>query len=153
MNIALATPMDTPIALQWLENGKAQKSVLEPPDKERPHLCYIVRLDDGHAVGWVDVFNIDMMNQKAEVGIVIPDRRGRGISQRLGKKVLQIAFDDLLLNRVTIRIKETNTQAMRMAEMFGLTKEGVERGAHFNGEEYEDIHVFGFTAADYSEVK
>src|SRR5690606_19597910 len=123
--------------------------VVEPPDFTKPYYCFIIRLNDGTPVGWIDIFNVDWANRKAEGGIAIPERRGRGLSYRAARRALWFAFQVLRLNRVVLRIPEKNATSIRLAEKLGSTREGVEREAVFRNGEPEDIIVYAMLNRDF----
>lgn len=141
---------DLPVIQKWLSNGPLFRAVVvEPPCLERPVYTLIVRLNDGTPVGWIDIFNVDWVNRKAEAGIAIPERRGRGLSYRAGKRALRFAFQVLRLHRLALRIPEGNVASIRLAEKLGFTREGVEREAVFRDGKPEDIIVYAMLKRDF----
>ena len=149
MKLTPLQPTDIPTLQQWLSDESLFRLVaVEPPDFTKPYYCFIIRLNDGTPVGWIDVFNVDLQNRKCEAGIAIPHRRGRGLSLRAFKRALDFIFRQLQLNRVTLRVPASNTASIRLAEKLGFKWEGVERQACYRGNEFEDIIVFGLLKHD-----
>lgn len=137
-------PSDIPVVKKWLGNEPLLRAVTsEAPDMTKPYYSFIIRLNDGTPVGWVDIFDVDELNRKAEAGIAIPERRGRGLSHRAAKRAIRFAFDNLGLHRLYLRIPESNTRSIRLAELLGFEKEGVERQAVNRSGNFEDIIVYG----------
>ncbi len=150
MKLTPPTPEDVPILEKWLSDEPLLRLIrVEPPRPDMPVLTTIVRLDDGAPVGWIDLFNIDPENRKAEAGIAIPDPRGRGLAPLAGKKFLTLAFEVWGLNRVTARILASNSYAIKCAELFGFVREGVERQAVWRDGKFEDVVLFGMLKEDF----
>ncbi len=145
---------DMPILQKWLSDETLLRLVkLERPCLEKPALFYVVRLNEGTPVGWVELFNVDADNGKAEFGIAMPDPRGRGLGPAAARRLLSAAFGEWGLHRVTARIRASNTYAIRCAELFGFVREGVEREAACQDGGYEDVVVFGMLADDFDRKK
>ncbi len=150
MKLTPPAPDDVPVLERWLRDEPLLRLIrVEPPRPDMPVLTTIIRLDDGTPVGWIDLFNIDPENRKAEAGIAIPDPRGRGLAPLAGKKFLTLAFGVWGFNRVTCRVLASNTYAIRCAELFGLVREGVERQAVWRDDKFEDVVLFGMLKEDF----
>lgn len=150
MYLSPLQPQDLPVIQKWLSDEPLFRAVVvERPCLERPVYTLIIRLNDGTPVGWIDFFNVDWANRKAEAGIAIPERRGRGLSYRAGRRALMFAFQVLRLNRVVLRIPEKNTASIRLAEKLGFTREGVEREAVVRDGEPEDIIVYAMLKREF----
>ena len=150
MNISPVQPGDSRIVSQWLNNtALMRRAASEPPCFERPWYLFLIRLSDGTPVGWVELFNVDIVNRKAEVGIAIPDPRGRGLSLRALRQLCRFAFDVLGLHRLVARIPESNRDVPRLAERLGARLEGRERQARLVDGRYEDVLVYGLLADEF----
>lgn len=150
MKLTPLQPTDIQTLRAWLSDESLFRVLaVEPPDLSKPYYCFVIRLNDGTAVGWIDVFNVDLQNRKCEAGIAIPHRRGRGLSLRAARQALRWMFEALQLNRVTLRIPMNNTRSIKLAEMLGFQREGVERQSCCRGGSYEDIVVYGLLKQDF----
>src|SRR5690554_1042549 len=144
MKLTPIQPNDLPVIQQWLSDERLSNVLkTEPPDPTKPIFPYIIRLEDGTAVGWCELFNVDRVNRKAEAGIAIPDERGTGLSLRAGKKLIQIAFGELGLHRLTLRIPESHERSIRLAKLLKFRFEGVESDALYRDGSFDNIHVYG----------
>ena len=134
---------DIPQVQIWLSNESLFRALAtEKPDLQKPIYAFMIRLEDGTAVGWCELFNVDYANRKAEAGIAIPDERGTGLSLRAGKKLIEVAFEQLGLHRITLRIPASHERSIRLAKLLKFTLEGIERDALVRDGVYEDIHVY-----------
>ena len=134
---------DIPQVQIWLSDESLFRVLAtEKPDLQKPIYAFMIRLEDGTAVGWCELFNVDYANRKAEAGIAIPDERGTGLSLRAGKKLIEVAFEQLGLHRITLRIPASHERSIRLAKLLKFTFEGIERDALVRDGVYEDIHVY-----------
>lgn len=134
---------EIPLVQAWLSNESLFRALAaEKPDFQKPIYAFVIRLEDGTPVGWCELFNVDYANRKAEAGIAIPDERGTGLSLRAGKKLIEVAFEQLGLHRITLRIPASHERSIRLAKLLKFTLEGIERDALVRDGVYEDIHVY-----------
>lgn len=150
MKLTPPTQEDVPVLTKWLSDEPLLRLIrVEPPRPDMPVLTTIIRLDDGTPVGWIDLFNIDPKNSKAEAGIAIPDPRGRGLAGLAGRKFLALAFEVWGFNRIACRVLASNAYAVRCAELFGFVREGVERQAVLRDGRFEDVVFFSMLKEDF----
>lgn len=135
---------------EWLEDESLLSLlIVEPPRLDMWFYTYIIELDDGTPVGWVDIFNVDEINRNAEVGMAIPNGRGRGLSVRVMRRIARIAFNELGLRRLTCRILSTNKTALALAPKAGFKREGVQRQACYQDGRFVDVVIFGMLAEEW----
>ena len=100
----------------------------EPPK----HLVYraLAPIDDG-VVGHCELAGIDRRNRSATLArvIVAPGARTRDYGRAMVGEALAVAFDDLRLHRVELRVFDFNEPALRCYESLGFVREGVLRHA------------------------
>jgi RimJ/RimL family protein N-acetyltransferase len=151
MKLTKATEADIPILETWLKDDSIMGLIqLEPLNTALPFLIYLIRLDDDTPVGYVTLYNIDTERGNADAGIVIPEKKGRGLSLSAGRILLGWAFsEDLALERVRLKVLKTNRVARRLAELFGFTEEGVERKAAIHNGKREDVYIYGLLKSEF----
>lgn len=89
----------------------------------------------GGFVGVIGFHNTDRVNEKTELGYwLIDEARGQGIITKCCKKIIEIGFEKMRLNRITIRCAVGNLASEKIAQKLGFTFEGVE----LSGERYND---------------
>ena len=108
--------------------------------------------DDGSKlIGWCGLDSIDWPSQRASVHatIVGPQYRGLGYGTESLLLLLQLAFDELALNKVTGVAVEYNTRALRAFKRVGFVTEACRREAHFHGGRYHDVVVMSLLCEEY----
>lgn len=92
-----------------------------------------VRSGDAKLVGTCCLVGIDWVSRLAELRIRIGDKSawGGGLGTEATQLLVRYAFKDLNLERVWLRVFETNPRAIRMYEKVGFVHEGRWRRASF----------------------
>jgi|SRR5581483_6054711 len=100
-------------------------------------------LDGGRLIGSCQLHSIDPIHRSAELQIRIgaPDQRGKGYGTEATRLLLEHAFKDLNLHRVSLHVFATNARAVRAYEKAGFTREGVLREAAYVDGRYVDVIV------------
>ncbi|MGD2051605.1 MAG: GNAT family protein [Acidimicrobiia bacterium] len=115
----------------WAE-GRAYDFAIRRPDVPNRHL------------GNVSVWYTSKPNRVGEIGYwVRSDEAGRGICTEATAHVLAVAFEELRLHRVTMRIAVGNRASERVAEKLGFLLEGTLRGEVKIGDRWLDHTVWG----------
>jgi RimJ/RimL family protein N-acetyltransferase len=76
-------------------------------------------------------------------------RRGRGIGTEATKLALAYAFETLNLERIELRVIDTNTQARDLYRRLGFVEEGRLRRAAFDEGAAVDVIVMGLLRGEY----
>lgn len=69
--------------------------------------------------------------------------RGRGVGSQVELKVLEFAFGELGLHRLSCAVLAFNEPVVRMHESFGFVREGILRGAIWKDEGWTDVVLLG----------
>ena len=102
----------------------------------QPLAIEVFTSDGWQLVGNISLHNIEQINRCAEVGLFIGDKEywNQGYGREAMRLMLRHAFDHLNLNRVYLRVYETNPRGIRSYERAGFVQEGRLRQAqYFNG--------------------
>ncbi|MBR6594838.1 MAG: GNAT family N-acetyltransferase [Clostridia bacterium] len=103
-------------------------------------------------IGTCGFANVDLHNNKAEIGYVLSHRhRGKGYMREAVRRVLALGFGELGLNRIEARILEGNTRSERLAESVGMRLEGTLKQALLIKGKYKTFSYYAITAEDYYE--
>ncbi|MDC7972997.1 MULTISPECIES: GNAT family N-acetyltransferase [Bacillus] len=107
-------------------------------------------------VGHISLGQIDNINKSARIGKVLvgdTKMRGRSIGKHMMKAVLQIAFEELKLHRVTLGVYDFNTSAISCYEKIGFVKEGLLRESKKVGETYWNLWKMSMLEYEWSGKK
>lgn len=155
---------DADDVVRWrnLPDVHAQLFSDRPPTREE-HLRWFQSLDDRRreyviedsvsatAIGTVGLSQIDRRHRKAEFGIVIgePEYRGKGFAWAASQELLRLAFDELGLHRVYLRVFADNQRAIILYERLGFVREGQQRDDAFKDGRFRDVVVMGLLEEEW----
>jgi diamine N-acetyltransferase len=127
-----------------------------PPDER--NLVIEARRPEGDAgeetwkmIGGAGFFNLDGRNRCAEFGIMIGDKAywDRGYGSEAVRLLCKHGFNTLNLNRIYLRVLETNLRAIRAYEKAGFIHEGRQRQAWYKDGHYYDFLVMSLLKEEY----
>ncbi|KAA0788805.1 GNAT family N-acetyltransferase [Bacillus sp. BPN334] len=107
-------------------------------------------------IGHISLGQIDNINKSARIGKVLvgdTKMRGRSIGKHMIKAVLQIAFKELKLHRVTLGVYDFNTSAISCYEKIGFVKESLLRESKKVGETYWNLWEMSMLEYEWSDKK
>ncbi|WP_460463519.1 GNAT family N-acetyltransferase [Arthrobacter pigmenti] len=110
----------------------------------------ITRREDGVYVGEIVLNDLDEDNESMGFRIALGAEQlfGRGYGTEATKTVINHAFDDIGLHRVSLEVFSFNTRAQRVYEKCGFVIEGRQRDAlRWDGEWFDTIQM-GLLATD-----
>jgi RimJ/RimL family protein N-acetyltransferase len=123
-----------------LTTDQLKKYLAESRQELGVRRVFVAETEDGIACGHIELGAIDRHNGSASVCRVFtaPEFRGRGIGQAMVEFILQLAFGELNLRRVDLRVYSFNKAAVRCYEKAGFVHEGCLKKAVKNGDQYWD---------------
>ncbi len=145
--LSLVVPLSTPQEESWFE-GLKNKPIDEHP------LGIEVQTPKGWLlVGNLSLMNIDWRNRLAEVGIFIGEKRywSQGYGRDAMVLMLRHAFFNLGLNRVFLRVFETNPRAVHSYEKAGFVHEGRMRQAQYQDGKFIDVLLMSVLHAEWQD--
>ena len=120
-----------------------ERRYLEEANRTLDALQLVVETD-GHPVGVVEFDPIDREAGVAEFAVWIhPDHHRRGYAREAAALMLDYAFDELRMHKVTANAFESNEASQRLFESLGFTREGVGREDAFLDGEHRDTVYYG----------
>ncbi|WP_324617341.1 GNAT family N-acetyltransferase [Microvirga alba] len=151
-------PDDSETLYRWINDAEAVRlnapygpvayprhvAWLEALGRDDSRVAFAIReTADGPLVGTIQLIDIHRIHRTAELTIRIgsPEKQGRGLGTEALKLATRFAFDDLNLQRLWLRVFQTNTRAIRAYEKTGLEVEGVMRRAAFVEGRWLDVIV------------
>ncbi len=125
--------------------------------KDEKHLRFIVELTDGaQPIGISRLHQQEWSNVKtADIGAYIGKKElwGKGIGQQITVALLEMAFNQLNVDRCEAWSVEYNSRAHRTLERCGFKKVGVVRkAAYVNGRKW-DGYYFDILREEYSDMR
>ena len=103
----------------------------------------IERADDGRVIGVINLHDYSEANENAELGFWFGEEYwGNGYATEAAKRVLDFAFRELKLNRVTALCVDENVASAHVLKKLGMTYEGTMRQYIRIKGTFRDILVF-----------
>ena len=142
--LALRAPLSIPLEEAWFERMLADQG-------KGGYLFVTCLLADDRPVGNIGLFDLDLVNGSAGLGVLIGEAgdRGRGFGTDALRAMLGFAFGLLRLERVWLDVYDFNPDARRLYERVGFVHEGVLRRAVFREGRYVDVHRMAILADEW----
>lgn len=142
-------PMSMAREERWFED------MLKKPIEEHP---FAMEIRDGEKwvlAGSVGLMHIDWISRKAEIGIMIGEKRywNKGYGTEAMRLILQHGFETLNLHRLYLRVFSDNLGAIRAYEKAGFVHEARMREAHFADGEYKDDLMMSLLRPEWDAAK
>ncbi len=103
----------------------------------------IESIQDGRAVGAIDLYDAHPVHQRAGVGILLDQSaRGQGWAGLALEATHNWAFNHALLRQVYAEVHVQNANSMRLFEQAGYGSAGVWKSWHRTREGFEDVALF-----------
>lgn len=145
--LGLRAPLSVPLEEQWFDRMLADQG------KSGYHFVACL-LDDDRPIGTVGLFELDLLDGGAGLGISIgrESDRGRGHGTDMLRALLAFGFGQLRLERIWLDVYAMNPGARRVYERVGFTLEGTLRHAIFREGRYVDVHRMSILADEWRAV-
>lgn len=132
--ISAFLPMSLAREEQWFEN------MLALPVESHPFAIELKKGSKWLLIGSCGFHDIDWRSRKAEVGIMIGDKRhwNKGLGTEAMELLLQHGFETLNLHRIYLKVFDNNPRAIRSYEKAGFVVDGRLRETHFREGGYID---------------
>lgn len=168
VRLAAPLPEDHAIMAQWSNNAEYLRLLDgDPVRPETPEFFanfkssdtsvhfHIRTLADDRMIGFLGLFNIKWPSQSAILGMAIGDPAywNKSYGTDALRLMLQYAFDELNLFRVSLEVLSYNTRAIRLYEKCGFVREGVQRQAFKRDGRRWDVYNYAILADDYYALK
>lgn len=104
----------------------------------------MIQTCDGVTVGCIDLFEIDLLNSRAGVGILIhgEEHRRKGYSQKALHLLEEYSRDTLRLNQLWCNIAADNEASIRLFRSAGFGEVGIKRDWLWTPEGFTDEIMF-----------
>jgi RimJ/RimL family protein N-acetyltransferase len=134
-HIAIYYPLSLDREQSWYTD------IMTHPVEEQPLAIEIRDGDSWKTVGDISFLNFLQHERSAEIGIFIGEQSAwsKGYGTEAMRLMVNYGFDSLNLNRIYLRVFETNPRAIHCYEKAGFQHEGRQRQAHFLDGKYIDV--------------
>jgi diamine N-acetyltransferase len=137
------------MSIAWPEALTETRQFWERIRASDSNLLLAVETLAGDLVGSVGLHDIDPRNRQAELGIWIARPHwGKGYGTDAVSVACRFGFREMNLQRVFLRVYDTNPRGIRAYEKVGFKEEGRLRRGQFVGGQYIDVIVMGLLAED-----
>jgi diamine N-acetyltransferase len=132
------TPYSRFLIRQYLEN--AHQDIYEAKQL-RLAICEIGK---NEALGLIDLFEFDPVNQRAGVGVIIqnPGDRNKGMGSEALGLLIEYAFQKLQLHQLYANIDLGNVASLSLFTNFGFSLAGVKKDWNKKNNNYHDEAVY-----------
>lgn len=130
------TPYSRFLIKQYLEN--AQQDIFEA---KQLRLAICDKIDK--TIGLIDIFNFDIKNKRAGIGILIQkeSNRYKGYGKEALALLVNYCFEALHLHQVYANISEDNAASLKLFESNGFKKIGLKKNWRFNGKAFTNEYM------------
>jgi len=146
-NLMMQTPLSQAMEDAWFEN------MLKRPLEEQPLVIEVRQADSWIPVGDCALFDIDWHVRSAEVGIFTGEKSlwNQGYGTEAMRLLLRHGFETYNLNRIYLRVYETNPRAVRSYEKAGFSLEGRQRQGTYKQGQYVDVLLMSILRSEWDE--
>ena len=144
----MRAPLSLVAAEAWLEEAMPEQG------KTRWDFDVCLRTD-GRVVGMAGLFDVDAVNGSGELIIGIGERelRDQGYGTEAIEIVLDLAFAELRLHRVQLRVWAFKARAIHVYERMGFQREVRYREAHFRHGRFHDVLYMSLLADEWAALE
>ena len=130
------TPYSKFLIKQYLKNAKQDIY-------EAKQLRLAICDNDDNTIGLIDVFDFNIKNKRAGIGILIKDQphRNKGYGKEALKLLVNYCFKVLHLHQVYANITEDNEASLKLFEGIGFKKIGLKKDWSFNGSAFLNEYI------------
>lgn len=104
----------------------------------------------GDFAGIIGFHNTDRFSEKTEVGYwLIQEMTSKGIITSSLKALIRHAFENMMINRITLKCAVDNKASERVALRNGFYFEGIERQGEKLDNKFLDLKIYSYLKKDY----
>jgi RimJ/RimL family protein N-acetyltransferase len=139
----------TPVGQSFPTNLADERRYWEAANEDGEVVSVLVRAGD-ERVGVAEFDPVDRETGVAELGFWIhPDHQRGGYAREAAGLMIEYAFEELRMHKVTANAYDTNERSRALLERLGFREEGVGREDAFFGGTYHDTHYYGLLADEW----
>jgi RimJ/RimL family protein N-acetyltransferase len=145
--------LDHPIPLSLQDAEEWIQNTWETAKKGKAYFFAIALKESNRLIGTCGLFGISQINRKAELMIVIYNKKywGKGFGTEAIHLLLNYGFRQLNLHRIFLFTHTSNTRAQRIYEKIGFKPSGRRRQASFFEGTYHDLLLYDLLASEFQD--
>lgn len=117
---------------------------------DKANLHYAVCDDNNEYLGTISLKNISERDKSAEYAIIFRKKAiGTGVSMWATQKIIDIAFNELGLNRIYLDVLCDNKRAINFYKKVGFIQEGIWREHFYLNNSYRDVLWLSLLKKEY----
>jgi len=121
-------------------------AILENTSREKPsfQVFKAIRSDTSETIGHIQLMNIDFDAASCVLGrvLIFQKYRGHGYGKAMVHAVIQVAFDNLHLAEIILKVYDFNTSAIALYRSIGFMELRIHKGAQqFQNESWNAIEM------------
>ncbi len=134
-----------------IDTEKFVRSILEKPVAIRDDVYVIwYKFEFAGLIGFKDY---DRINDKIEIGYWLIEKvTGKGIATSATRKLINLAFRNMEVNRIQIRCGVGNEKSSAIPRRLGFSFEGIERCGERHNHSYIDLEVYSLLKREWAET-
>ena len=142
--LGLRAPLSRPMEEHWFDK------MVEGQGKDG-YFFVACLLEDDRPIGTLGLFELDLANGSAGLGIVVGKAadRGKGFGTEMLRALLGFGFGQVRLERVWLEVYAGNDHARRVYERVGFVPEGTLRHAIFREGRFLDVDRMAILADEW----
>lgn len=146
-NLQLFVPLGLPQEGEWF------KGILQRPVEEQPLVNEIKQGDDWLPMGNAGFSTIRNTDRAAEIGISIGEKTfwDKGYCTEVMRLLMKFDFNKLNLNRIFLKVYETNLRGMRSYKKAGFKVDGCLCQDRFMAGKYIDVLMMSVLRLEWKE--
>jgi len=147
--------LDMVVPLSMGQEEKWYADMLSRPPEEQP-LCIEIKQDgEWSHIGNLGLMNFNHHDRSAELGISIGGKSfwGKGYGTDAIRLLVNYGFRELNLNRIYLRVIETNPRGKRCYEKVGFSVDGRLREARYLNGKYVDVFIMSILKKEWNTEK
>jgi len=113
-------------------------------DKSNRNIFFSIVSIDEKLIGYTQLSELDWINKNCFFGIIIGEKEnhGKGYGSEALNLLIDYAFNNLNLHKVTLKVVDYNKQAIKLYEKKGFVKEGILKENILQNNEYSDVSIY-----------
>ena len=134
-----------------IDTERFVRSILEKTVSERDEVYAIwYKHEFAGLIGFKDA---DRINDKIEIGYWLVEKMtGKGIATEATRKMVNLAFRNMNMNRVQIRCGVGNDKSSAIPRRLGFSFEGIERSGERHNHLYIDLEVYSLLRTEWAKT-